>query len=170
MLLPDLARDLEEQSVFNATLNHAAPNFFRTDSIWSERQRTRFTLELRNAATIYHEATWFESLSTLEEDLDHLLKIEKDEATSCREALIFDNYDSNSEDQDLMITSKPQGCFMYRKGKKPSELLGGMLTLWRTSIHCLTKRAGPFQPSLKKELRWSTIAPMSTPHTATSTW
>jgi hypothetical protein len=36
MLLPDLARDLEEQSVFNATSTCAAPGFLRSDPIWPE--------------------------------------------------------------------------------------------------------------------------------------
>jgi hypothetical protein len=65
---------------------------------------------------------WFESLSALEQDLDRLLKIGKDEATTCQEAPIFDNYDPNSNDstdllmgghQGLVITSTPQGHFMY---------------------------------------------------------
>jgi hypothetical protein len=55
----------------------------------------------------------FESLSALEEDLDRLLKIGEGEATACREAPTFDDYDSNSDDgvepfmgghQGLMIT------------------------------------------------------------------
>jgi hypothetical protein len=75
----------------------------------------------------------FESFSALEEDLDCLLKIGKDEATACWEAPIFDGYYSDSDDstkpfidghQALVITSTPQGRFMYWKGKKPSELLG----------------------------------------------
>jgi hypothetical protein len=40
----------------------------------------------------------FESLSALEEDLDHLLKIGKWEATTCWEAPIFDDYNSESDD------------------------------------------------------------------------
>jgi hypothetical protein len=39
-LLPNLAKDLEEQSVFNATSTRAAPGFLGSDSIWSEGQRT----------------------------------------------------------------------------------------------------------------------------------
>jgi hypothetical protein len=69
----------------------------------------------------------------LEEDLDRLLKIGKDEATVSREAPIFNDYNSDSDygavpfmggHQGAMITSTPQGRFVYWKGKKPSELLG----------------------------------------------
>jgi hypothetical protein len=40
----------------------------------------------------------FESLSTLEKDLDRLLKIREGEATACQEAPIFDDYDWHSDD------------------------------------------------------------------------
>jgi hypothetical protein len=66
MLLPDLAREIKEQSVFNATSTHAAPGLLGSDPIRSEEQRTRFPFGFRNAATIYQEATWFESLSALD--------------------------------------------------------------------------------------------------------
>jgi hypothetical protein len=74
----------------------------------------------------------FESLSALDEDLDRLLKIGEEEATACREAPIFDDYDLDIDGgadpfmgglQGLMITSMPQCCFVYWKGKKPAELL-----------------------------------------------
>jgi hypothetical protein len=73
----------------------------------------------------------FESLSDLEEDLDHLLKIEDKGATACQGAPIFNNY-SNSDDDPgsfsgchlgLTITTTPQGRFMYWKGMEHSELL-----------------------------------------------
>jgi hypothetical protein len=132
MMLPDLAREIEEQFVFNMISTHAAPGLLGSDPIRSEEQHTRFPFVLRNVSTIYQEATRFESLSALEEDLDRLLKIGKDEATACREAPIFNEYDSDSYDsierfygghQGLVITSMPQGHFLYWKGKKPSELL-----------------------------------------------
>jgi hypothetical protein len=69
----------------------------------------------------------------LNEDLDQLLKIGKGEATAYRDAPIFDDYESDYDDgaepflgghQGLMITSTPQGRFVYWKGKKSTELLG----------------------------------------------
>jgi hypothetical protein len=73
----------------------------------------------------------FKSLSDLEEDLDHLLKIVDEGATACRGAPIFDNYlDSNDNPESflgshmgLTITTTPQGRFMYWKGMEPYELL-----------------------------------------------
>jgi hypothetical protein len=71
-----------------------------------------------------------ESLSALEENLDFLLRIGEGDATACWEAPIFDTYDSDFDDsaepfmgghQGLMITSTPQGRFMYWKGMKPSN-------------------------------------------------
>jgi hypothetical protein len=164
MLLPDLARDLKEQSIFNATSTRAAPSFLRSDPIWSKGYHTRFTIGLRNTATVYQEATWFESLSALEEDLDRLLKIGKDEATACREAPIFDDYDSDSDDaalpfmgshQGLMITSTPQGCFVYWKGKKPSELLrdDARLVAHLDTLPYQEGRPLKFPPSPKEEPR-----------------
>jgi hypothetical protein len=101
MLLPDLARDLEEQSIFNAISTRATPGFLGSDPIWAEGQRTRFTFELRNVSTVYQKAIRSESLSALEKNLDHLLKIGKDEATASQEAPIFDDYSSNSDDGEV---------------------------------------------------------------------
>jgi hypothetical protein len=53
MLLSDLAREIEEQYVFNATSTRARPELLRSDLIRSEDLRTRFPLGLRNTATIY---------------------------------------------------------------------------------------------------------------------
>jgi hypothetical protein len=81
-----LTGEIEEQSSFNATSTLAAPGFLGSDPIWSKEQHTRFPFGLRIAATVYQEAMQFESLTALEEYLDHLLEIEKDEVTACREA------------------------------------------------------------------------------------
>jgi hypothetical protein len=132
-LLPKLAGELKEQSIFNATSTRAASIFLGSNSIQSKEQRNRFPFEVRNSATVYQEAMRFKSLSALEEDLDRLLKIGEGEATACQEARIFNDYDSDSNNgaepfmgghQGLMITSTPQDRFMYWKGKKPTELLG----------------------------------------------
>jgi hypothetical protein len=73
----------------------------------------------------------FESLSDLEEDLDHLLKIGEGGATACREGLSSTSIRNSDDDFEpfsgshlgLTITSTPQGRFVYRKGMEPSELL-----------------------------------------------
>jgi hypothetical protein len=68
-------------------------------------------------ATNLQEANNSESLSTLEKDLDSLLQLGKPEATASRGvAGCFGN-------NDLMITSTPEGCFVHWKGMKLSDLL-----------------------------------------------
>jgi hypothetical protein len=62
MLLPDLAREIKEQSVFDMTSTLAALGFLGPDPIRSEEQHTQFPFELRNMATVYQEAMRFESL------------------------------------------------------------------------------------------------------------
>jgi hypothetical protein len=49
-------------------------------------------------ATVYQEAIQSEFLSALEKDLDDLLQIGEAEATACREAPVFDDYDSDPDD------------------------------------------------------------------------
>jgi hypothetical protein len=71
VLLPDLAGEIERMSVFDTTSTHAAPRLLGSDS-------NRF-----------EEATWSQSLSDLEEDLDHLLKLGDEGATACRGAPHF---------------------------------------------------------------------------------
>jgi hypothetical protein len=64
---------------------------------------------------VNEEATWFESLFDLEEDLDRLLKLGDEGATVCRRAPVFDNYSDLDDDPEsflgshlgLIITSKP---------------------------------------------------------------
>jgi hypothetical protein len=51
-LLPDLAREIEEESAVDATLTHAAPGLLRSDSFRSEEERTRLLFGLRNAASV----------------------------------------------------------------------------------------------------------------------
>jgi hypothetical protein len=68
-------------------------------------------------ATDLQEANIFESLSTLEKNLDSLLQLGKPEATACRGAAGC--FGANG----LMITSTPKGCFMHWKGMKLSDLL-----------------------------------------------
>ncbi|RLN03008.1 hypothetical protein C2845_PM13G02960 [Panicum miliaceum] len=132
MLLPDLAREIEKLSVFDVTPTRAAPGFPGLDSTPSGGQRDRLPFGLRNTATVYQEATKSEFYSALEKDLDELLELGDKAATACREAPIFDDYDSDSGPeaepysggQGLVITSTSEGRFVYWKGMKPSELLG----------------------------------------------
>jgi hypothetical protein len=73
--------------VFNATSTRAAPGLLGSDSNRSE------------------EATRSESLSDLEEDLDHLLKLGDEGATACRGGGgIFDNYSDSDEKYSLTST------------------------------------------------------------------
>jgi hypothetical protein len=85
---------------------------------------------LHNASTVYQEAIQSKFLSSSEKDLDGLLKIGEVGTTACWEASIFDDYDSDSDDnvepfmgdnQGLVITSTPQGRFVHWKGMKLSE-------------------------------------------------
>ncbi|RLN41037.1 uncharacterized protein C2845_PM01G20280 [Panicum miliaceum] len=79
-----------------------------------------------------HKAIKSEFYSALEKDLDELLEVGDKDATACREAPIFDDYVSDSDPEaepylggkGLVITSTPEGRFVYWKGMKPSELLG----------------------------------------------
>jgi hypothetical protein len=68
-------------------------------------------------ATDLQEANISESLSTLDEDLDSLLQLEKPEATAHRGAAGC--FHANG----LMITSTPEGHFMHWKGMELSDLL-----------------------------------------------
>jgi hypothetical protein len=117
--LPDLAGKIERMSVFDVTSTRAAPELVGSDSNQSE------------------EATRFESLSDLEEDLDRLLKLEDEGglgdkgATACWEAVVLINHSQPDDHPEsfldshigLTITSTPQGQFVYWKGLEPSELL-----------------------------------------------
>jgi hypothetical protein len=111
------AMKTEEESAFGATSSSAATTLFGLDSFQSEDSRSRSRLGLRNWATDLQEANVFESLSTLEKDLDSLLQLGKPEATARRRA--SGCFGANG----LMITSSPEGCFMHWKGKKLSDLL-----------------------------------------------
>jgi hypothetical protein len=115
MLLPNPAREIEEQFVLDATSNHAAPGLLKSDLIRSEDLHTRFLFALHNSATVYQEATRFGSLSTLDGDFHRLLKIGDEDTTACREAPIFDKYSDSDNDSkpftdshlSLMITTTP---------------------------------------------------------------
>jgi hypothetical protein len=79
LLLPDLHRQIEKTSVFDATSTHAAPVQLGSDPNRSE------------------EASRSKSLSDLEEDLDRLFKIRDEGATAPRGPPILD-YNSKNEE------------------------------------------------------------------------
>jgi hypothetical protein len=101
------ARKIEEESVFNATPPRAATTTLGLDSLQSEDLSSRSRLDPCNSATKHQEANNSESLSALEKDLDFLLQIGKPEATARRGAA------GRLGNDGLMITSTPEGCFMY---------------------------------------------------------
>jgi hypothetical protein len=70
-------------SVFYTISTHATPELLTSDSNRFEEARIRFQFGLRNAISVNEEATWSESLSDLEEYLDHLLKLRDEGATAC---------------------------------------------------------------------------------------
>jgi hypothetical protein len=106
MLLPNLAWEIEKMCVLDATSNHATPGHPGSDSTQSKKGRTQFTFGLRNAASVYQEAIKFESLSDLEEDLDHLLKIGDEGATACWGPPVFVDYSYSDDNPEsfLVIT------------------------------------------------------------------
>jgi hypothetical protein len=53
MLLPDLARETEEESILDMILTHAALGLLGSDSIQSGEGRTRLLFGLHNAAPVY---------------------------------------------------------------------------------------------------------------------
>jgi hypothetical protein len=131
MLLPGLTREIELESVFDVTSTRTAPRLPRLDLIQSGEKCTRFLFGLCNTASAYQEALRIEPLSSLEKDLDRLLKIGEGEATACWEAPIFDIYSHLDDDSEpfsgshlgLTIASTPQGRFVSWKGMEPFELL-----------------------------------------------
>jgi hypothetical protein len=70
MLLSNLAREIEEESVLDAISTHATPGLLGSHSIRFGEGHTRLVFGLRNAAPFYKESLQLESLSDLEEDLD----------------------------------------------------------------------------------------------------
>jgi hypothetical protein len=108
---------IKEESASGATSFSAATTFLGLDSFQSEDSRSQSRLGLCNLATNLQEADISESLSTMEEDLDFLLKLGKPEATACRGA--SGCFGANG----LTITSTPEGCFVHWKGMKLSDLL-----------------------------------------------
>jgi hypothetical protein len=84
LLLPDLPRQIERTSVFDATSTRAAPGLLGSDSNRSE------------------EASRSKSLCDLEEDLDRLVKIRDEGATVRRGPPVLD-YNSDSNEEYLFV-------------------------------------------------------------------
>jgi hypothetical protein len=75
-------------------LHQDFPDWTQTDL------RRRVLYSCLGYASVNEEATWSESLVSLEEDLDCLLKLEDEGATAYREAPIFDNYSDSDDDPE----------------------------------------------------------------------
>jgi hypothetical protein len=80
---------------------------------------------------VWYEAVQPSTLSALEEDLDHLLPLEEEEATTRRGATVSDNYSDSAAHMKPIISnlrglvrgSDWSGRFEHRKGMKPSKSL-----------------------------------------------
>jgi hypothetical protein len=92
MLLPHLAKEIEEESILDAISTCTAPRLLGSDPIRSREECTRLLFRLRNAVPVYWEPMQFKSLSALDKNLDRLLKIGEERATACRVAPVFDMY------------------------------------------------------------------------------
>jgi hypothetical protein len=106
MLLPDLPRLIEEESIFNAISIRAAPVLLRSDLIRSKDLRTRLPFGIRNTTTVYQKAMQFETLSVLEEDLDCLLKIGNDCSDYYMEATSKDHATTTSTSRERSVTHR----------------------------------------------------------------
>jgi hypothetical protein len=93
-------------SVFDMTSTRAIPGLLRSDSNQSEEARTLFPFGLCNVTLVNKEATRSESFSDLEEDLDRLLKLGDEGATTYRGAPIFDNYSDSVEKYSFMKSTR----------------------------------------------------------------
>jgi hypothetical protein len=86
------------------------------------------------------------SLSTLEEDLDHLLQLGEGEPTACRGAHFFNYFSDSNNDattllgshQGPMMTPTTSGQLGHRKGTKSSKFLDLNLLRSATDIEELS--------------------------------
>jgi hypothetical protein len=90
LLCPNLCRQIERTSIFDATSTRAAPALLGSESNRSE------------------EASRSKSLLDLEKDLDRLFEIQDEGATTHRGLPVLD-YDSDSNTEDPSITSSSSG-------------------------------------------------------------
>jgi hypothetical protein len=111
------ATKIEVESAPGLTSSSIAGTSLGLDSFQSKDSRNRSQLGSHNPATDVQEANVLGSLSTLEKDLDSLLQVERPEATACRGA------SGCFGASDLMITSIPEGRFVYWRGMELSDLL-----------------------------------------------
>jgi hypothetical protein len=111
------AAKIKMESAPDSTSSCATATSLGLESFQSKDSRSRSRLGSRNLATDLQEANVSGSLSALEKDLDSLLQSGRLEATVCRGA------SGCFGASDLMITSIPEGCFVYWRGMEPSDLL-----------------------------------------------
>jgi hypothetical protein len=88
-LLPDLAREIEEESVLDVISTRATPktSWVGFKPIWGRAYPTSIRATQRGSCLPGVHA--IRTLSNLEEDLDRLLKIGEEGATASREAPVF---------------------------------------------------------------------------------
>lgn len=121
MLFPDLVREVEQRTGSHPVSTLFTPQLRRLDLTRSEEEGTRLPVGLRNMATVYQEAMRSDLLLTLGEDLNRKLRLKEGVVTTRRKAPVFDKYSDSNEDaepflsghQNLMITTNPQGQFLY---------------------------------------------------------
>jgi hypothetical protein len=118
LLLLDLAGEIERMFVFDTTSTRAAPGPLGSNSNRSEEARTLIPFGLRNATSVNEEATWSKSLSDLEKDLDHLLKLEEEGATACWGASIFDNYSDSDDNYSLKKIPKDEKYSLMKSTRR----------------------------------------------------
>ncbi|RLN42287.1 hypothetical protein C2845_PM01G44920 [Panicum miliaceum] len=161
---PYLPTKIEENSVPDAFLTHAPTRLSSSGPTQSKDGRTRLPFELRNAPSTYAEALQSKSLSDLEEDLDLLLKLGDKDATSCREAPVFDAYSDSDDELDssafshlgLSITTTVLGRFVYWKGMEASELLDDDARLVATIQELPFQKGRPLLPIQEETSRTTT--------------
>jgi hypothetical protein len=133
LLLSDHAGEIETTSVFDAISTRATPVLLGSDSNRSE------------------EDTQFKSRSDLEEDLDRLLKIGDEGATTCRGHSIFDN-DSDSDEEysltNIVPSSWSLGGQESHRLSRTNQLQSFMQIEWLvSSVTSYTDLASPTLPS-----------------------
>ena len=117
MLLPDLALETEKQFIFDVTPIWSAPAFLGLDSFQSEKTCTQFHFGLCNTTSVYQDAIQSEFLSSLEKDLDHLLKLEEGDTTAYQEARLRQVLGSRGGSRNLF--AQPYGSHHHLDATRP---------------------------------------------------
>jgi hypothetical protein len=137
---------IKMESAPSSTSSSIAATSLGLDSFQSKDSRNQSQLGSRNPATDLQEANISGSFSTLEKDLDFWLQSGGPKATACRGA------SGCFGASDLMITSIPEGHFVYWRGMELSDLLEAEGRLVATSNLCLSRKAGHWLPWQRSRL------------------